>query len=58
VSKFVINHSLPNSEGETIQNINSKMEVEGQEKPLKYDLFAISNHFGSLSGGHYTAYCK
>lgn len=23
-----------------------------------YDLYAISNHFGSLGGGHYTAYCK
>jgi len=23
-----------------------------------YDLFAITNHFGSLSGGHYTAYAK
>ena len=23
-----------------------------------YDLYAISNHFGTLSGGHYTAYCK
>ena len=25
---------------------------------LIYDLYAISNHFGSLNGGHYTAYCK
>lgn len=23
-----------------------------------YDLYAISNHFGSLNGGHYTAYGK
>jgi len=23
-----------------------------------YDLYAISNHFGGLGGGHYTAYCK
>lgn len=21
-----------------------------------YDLYAVSNHFGSLSGGHYTAF--
>jgi ubiquitin carboxyl-terminal hydrolase 4/11/15 len=26
--------------------------------PPIYDLYAISNHFGSLGGGHYTAYCK
>ncbi|KAK6646162.1 hypothetical protein PHAVU_L004601 [Phaseolus vulgaris] len=23
-----------------------------------YDLYAISNHYGGLGGGHYTAYCK
>lgn len=23
-----------------------------------YDLFAVSNHFGGLGGGHYTACCK
>ena len=23
-----------------------------------YDLYGISNHMGSLYGGHYTAYCK
>ena len=25
---------------------------------LLYDLFAVSNHYGSLGFGHYTAYCK
>jgi ubiquitin carboxyl-terminal hydrolase 4/11/15 len=23
-----------------------------------YDLYAVSNHYGSLAFGHYTAYCK
>jgi len=23
-----------------------------------YDLYAISNHYGGMGGGHYTAYCK
>lgn len=23
-----------------------------------YDLFAVSNHYGSLGGGHYTAYAR
>jgi len=27
-------------------------------KPILYDLYAVSNHFGSLDGGHYTAYCQ
>ena len=26
--------------------------------PVFYDLYAVSNHFGSLNGGHYTATCK
>lgn len=27
-----------------------------QQKPI-YDLYAVSNHYGGLGGGHYTAYC-
>ena len=27
------------------------------EEPV-YDLFAVSNHYGSPQGGHYTAFCK
>jgi ubiquitin carboxyl-terminal hydrolase 4/11/15 len=33
--------------------INSK---DGRK--IIYDLYAVSNHFGSLSGGHYTAFAK
>ena len=29
---------------------------EGED--YMYDLYAVSNHMGSLYGGHYTAYCK
>jgi ubiquitin C-terminal hydrolase len=25
---------------------------------LIYDLYAVSNHYGSMSFGHYTAFCK
>jgi ubiquitin carboxyl-terminal hydrolase 4/11/15 len=32
--------------------------IEGPKGPAKYDLFAVSNHYGSLGGGHYTAYAK
>jgi len=28
------------------------------KKPILYDLIAVSNHFGGLGGGHYTAYAK
>ena len=29
-----------------------------QDKKFIYDLYAISNHYGSLNGGHYTAFCQ
>ncbi|KAJ3171843.1 ubiquitin carboxyl-terminal hydrolase [Geranomyces variabilis] len=29
-----------------------------EDDSLVYDLFAVSNHFGGLGGGHYTAYAK
>jgi len=28
------------------------------DEPPIYDLFAVTNHYGSLGGGHYTAYAK
>ncbi|XP_057703169.1 ubiquitin carboxyl-terminal hydrolase 8-like [Corythoichthys intestinalis] len=33
--------------------------VIGPRQTLKrYNLFGVSNHYGGLDGGHYTAYCK
>ena len=29
-----------------------------EAEPLVYDLFGVSNHYGQLQGGHYTAYSK
>lgn len=31
--------------------------VHGHDPEAFYDCFAVSNHMGSVSGGHYTAYC-
>lgn len=28
------------------------------QKSFSYDLHAISNHYGTMERGHYTAYCK
>ena len=28
------------------------------QKSVLYDLYAVSNHSGTLNGGHYTAYCR
>eukprot|EP00456_Euglypha_rotunda_P015597 TRINITY_DN1501_c0_g1_i14.p1 TRINITY_DN1501_c0_g1~~TRINITY_DN1501_c0_g1_i14.p1 ORF type:complete len:218 (-),score=48.92 TRINITY_DN1501_c0_g1_i14:10-663(-) len=37
----------------------SKWIVSDEEKKDSlYDLYAVSNHFGGLGGGHYTAYAK
>ena len=33
----------------------SKYFVEGEKEV--YDLYAVSNHFGNMGGGHYTAFC-
>ena len=33
------------------------MKVDN-EKHVEYDLYAVSNHYGGLGGGHYTAYAK
>ena len=32
------------------------MNIKENDPPILYDLFAVSNHYGSMSGGHYTAY--
>jgi len=32
--------------------------LKDKEEPVLYDLYGVSNHFGSLNGGHYTAYVK
>lgn len=31
--------------------------ISGSEENL-YDLYAVCNHTGGMTGGHYTAYCK
>jgi len=43
-----------------VENLDlSKWVVsEDEKKDCLYDLYAVSNHFGGLGGGHYTAYAK
>jgi len=36
----------------------SRYTLGKYDDPPIYDLFAITNHYGSLGGGHYTAYAK
>ncbi|KAL6255320.1 hypothetical protein P5V15_013660 [Pogonomyrmex californicus] len=37
---------------------NSKAIVSNNIRNYNYSLYAISNHYGTMDGGHYTAYCK
>ena len=42
-----------------INNLDLKDFVIGPDKDhSKYDLYAVSQHYGSTGGGHYTALCK
>ena len=46
---------------ENVENrSNQVVELDDEdEKPkVLYDCYAISNHSGTLGGGHYTAYCR
>jgi len=36
----------------------SKFVDEPHATTMKYDLFAISNHYGTMGGGHYTAFVR
>ena len=42
-----------------LENLNMEKYMCGPDKKYsKYDLYAVSQHYGSMGGGHYTAICK
>jgi len=42
-----------------IEGLNLTEHVSQKDgTSLIYDLYAVSNHFGSMGGGHYTAFAK
>ncbi|XP_020225932.1 ubiquitin carboxyl-terminal hydrolase 9 [Cajanus cajan] len=42
-----------------IHNLDLTKYVKSKDgQSYVYDLYAVSNHYGGLGGGHYTAYCK
>ncbi|XP_004346117.2 ubiquitin specific peptidase 15 [Capsaspora owczarzaki ATCC 30864] len=42
-----------------LQRATANLEtLLGPHKGSLYDVYAVCNHFGSLGGGHYTAFCK
>lgn len=32
--------------------------IKGTKANINYQLYAVSNHYGSMKGGHYTSFCK
>ena len=56
INKINTKVNFPLTDFDISQYILSK-EKEN-EKNMKYDLFAVANHYGSLYFGHYTAFCK
>lgn len=42
-----------------VRNLDLSKYVKSKDGQSQvYDLYAISNHYGGLGGGHYTAYAK
>ena len=37
---------------------DDELPIRGQIPPFKYELYGVACHFGTLYGGHYTAYVK
>lgn len=53
ISQFVLNPELPED--------YFRAHGDGAPPPkpsVHYSLFAVSNHYGGLGGGHYSAYCR
>ena len=40
------------------EHLNLKDYTAQKKSTVKYDLYGVIQHFGSLNGGHYTAICK
>jgi len=44
-----------------IENLDMRpyvLNLRNEPEPVLYDLYGVSNHYGSLNGGHYTASVK
>jgi ubiquitin C-terminal hydrolase len=44
------------TEGLDLRDYVEDIRIKESPDPVLYDLYAVSNHYGSLHGGHYTAY--
>lgn len=62
MKKYLIDPKPMSSYVELLQKQGKYCEVsfeaEYRNTEPEYELYAISNHYGGLGGGHYTAYAK
>lgn len=53
------NHKLSTTVDFPIDGLDLSKFVKGQKgENMIYDCYAVSNHFGNMGFGHYTAYAK
>lgn len=55
--KNQINVDFPLTNLQMKEHTVPSYERRGQEC-LNYDLYSVSNHYGHMNRGHYTAFCK
>jgi ubiquitin C-terminal hydrolase len=58
MSDYVQNQSLPEDLFVKRSKKISKSNLIASPNKAIYDLYAVSNHYGGLGGGHYTAFGK
>ena len=57
LSGFISRSAHATSKKMKLSNNNDTTALKQDEDPI-YDLYAVSNHFGGMGGGHYTAFCQ
>ena len=58
MSGFVPRSAFPSSKKMKLSDTESFLEFTKTQEDWVYDLYAVSNHFGGMGGGHYTAFCQ
>ncbi|CAD8095772.1 unnamed protein product [Paramecium primaurelia] len=65
LTEFILNKNRPldyewelKQQQKIEEELPEQNENDKNDEKLLYDLFAVSNHFGGMGGGHYTAFGK
>ena len=60
LTNYVLHPDTPEEyfKGKKEEPMDIEEKKEESEKKILYDLYAVSNHYGSMGFGHYTAYVK